>query len=102
MSAWAKTWLVNLNALKTESLLISRRHNQALHQPVYMQNQPVKKVDAHKHLGFIFSKETEYISEKAWARVNITRKFKFDLDHKSLDIIYTSFIRPLLKYVSGV
>ena len=30
------------------------------------------------------------------------RKFKFDLDRKSLDIIYTSFIRPLLEYGSGV
>ena len=30
------------------------------------------------------------------------RKFKFDLDSKSLDIIYTSFIRPLLEYGSGI
>ena len=29
------------------------------------------------------------------------KKFKFDLDRKSLDIIYTSFIRPLLEYGSG-
>ena len=29
-------------------------------------------------------------------------KFKFDLDRKSLDIIYTSFIRPLLEYGSGI
>ena len=40
--------------------------------------------------------------KKTWARVNIMRKFKFDLDRKSLDIIYTSFIRPLLEYGSGV
>ena len=31
VAAWAKTWLVTFNALKTESLLISRKHNQALH-----------------------------------------------------------------------
>ena len=30
------------------------------------------------------------------------KKFKCDLDRKSLDIIYTSFIRPLLEYGSGV
>ena len=108
VAAWAKTWLVTFNALKL-SLLISRKHNnQALNPPVYMQDQPVKTVDVHKHLGLYFSKDCswskqiEYISEKAWARVNMMRKFKFDLDRKSLDIIYTSFIRPLLEYGSGV
>ena len=54
VAAWAKTWLVTSNALKTDSLLISRKHNQPLHPPVYMQNQPVKEVDDHKHLGCIF------------------------------------------------
>ena len=67
-----------------------------------------KRGYVHKHLGLYFSKDCswskqiEYISEKAWARVNIMRKFKFDLDRKSLDIIYTSFIRPLQEYGSEV
>ena len=79
MAAWAL--LVTFNALKTESFLISRKHNHALHPLVYMQDQPVKEVDVHKHLGLCFSKDCswskqiEYISEKAWARVNIMRKF---------------------------
>ena len=30
------------------------------------------------------------------------RKFKFDLDSKSLDIINTFFVCPLLEYGSGV
>ena len=51
VAALAKTWLVTFNALKTESLLISRKHNQVLHPPVYMQDQPVKEVNVHKHLG---------------------------------------------------
>ena len=61
-----------------------------------MQDQPVKEVDAHKHLGLYFSKDcswskqTEYNSEKTGPRVNIIRKFKFDLGRKSLDIIYIS------------
>ena len=82
VSARAKTWLDTFNALKTESFLISRKHNQALNPPVYRQDQPVKKVDAHKHLGLYFSKDSswskqvEYISEKAWATVNIIRTFK--------------------------
>ena len=47
----------------------------------------------HKHLGLYF-----YITVKAWARVNVMRKLKFKLDRKSLEIIYTAFIRPLLEY----
>ena len=78
-----KEWLVIFNALKTQSLLISRKHNQTLHPPVYMQDQSVKEVDAHKHCGLYISKncswrkQIEYISEKAWARFNIMRIFFF-------------------------
>ena len=31
-------------------------------------------------------------------RLNIMRKLKFDLDRKSLETIYISFIRPILEY----
>ena len=37
-------------------------------------------------------------SEKAWTRINIMRKLKFQLDRKSLETIYIVFIRPLLEY----
>ena len=65
-----------------------------------MQDQPVKEVDGHTHLGIYFSKDCswhkqiEYTSAKAWARVNIIRKFKFDVDRESPDIIHISFILP--------
>ena len=39
-----------------------------------------------------------YITSKAWIRLNVMRKLKFILDRKSLEIIYTSFIRPILEY----
>ena len=63
MAAWAKTWLVTFNALKTESLLISRKHNQALHPPVYKQDQPVKVVDVHKHLGLYIPRTVPGVSK---------------------------------------
>ena len=37
--AWAKTWLVSFDPKKTESLLISRKLNKALHPPLFMENQ---------------------------------------------------------------
>lgn len=104
VSRWALTWLVSFNPSKNESLLISRKVNRHAHPPVFMQDQKITEVTSHKHLGVYFSndctwhKQIEYIKEKAWSRINVMRKFKFVLDRKSLEIVYTSFIRPVLEY----
>ena len=69
-----------------------------------MLNAQIKKVHNHKHLGIYLSNDgtwhthINYIKEKAWNRINIMRKLKFQLDRKSLEITYTSFIRPSLEY----
>ena len=43
-------------------------------------------------------KHVKYKTDKAWGRINIMRRLKFKLDRKSLEIIYTTFIRPLQEY----
>ena len=71
-----------------------------------MNNQQVLEVDGHKHLGLYLSNNSSWHQqinliqglERAWCRTNIMRKFKFKLDRKSLEIIYTAFIRPILEY----
>ena len=69
-----------------------------------MQNHQITEVDSHKHLGLYLSndctwhKHINYITEKAWTRINIMRRLKFKLDSKSLEQIYLVFIRPLLEY----
>ena len=104
ISRWAATWLVSFNPSKTESLLLSRKLNSDQHPPIFMQNHQISEVSTHKHLGLLFSNDCtwhnhiNYIQDKAWFRVNIMRKLKFKLDRKSLEIIYTAFIRPLLEY----
>ena len=104
ISAWASTWLVTFNPSKTETLLVSRKLNRPLHPPIYMQNQQISEVDSHKHLGLYFSNDCtwhqhiKYITDKAWTRINTMRKLKFRLDRKSLETIYTAFIRPLIEY----
>ena len=42
--------------------------------------------------------QISYIKEKAWTRINITRRLKFVLDRKSLETIYISLFRPILEY----
>ena len=104
ISRWAATWLVSFKPAKTESLLISRKLNRPQHPSLSMQNHQIIEVDSHKHLGIYLSNDCtwhqhiNYIKEKAWFRVNVMRKLKFKLDRKSLEIIYTAFIRPLLEY----
>ena len=49
-----------------------------------------------------WQKHTDYIKEKAWTRINIMRPKKYDLDRESLETIYKSFIRPLLKYADVI
>ena len=104
ISRWAATWLVSFNPAKTESLLISRKLNRPQHPALSMQNHQIIEVDHHKHLGVYLSNDCtwhhhiNYIKEKAWFRVNTMRRLKFKLDRKSLEIIYTAFIRSLLEY----
>ena len=101
---WAKTWLVTFNPLKTETLLISRNLTKPYHPPLHTDNQIIAEVDTHKHLGIYLSndctwhKHIDYVKDKAWARINIMRKLKFELDRKSLETIYLTFIRPILEY----
>ena len=44
------------------------------------------------------AKHIEYIKDKSWNRITITRKFKFELDRKSIETIYLTFTRPVLEY----
>ena len=42
------------------------------------------------------------LKKKACARNNIMRRLKYELDRKSLEIIYTLFIRPILEYADVI
>ena len=69
-----------------------------------MNNECIREVTHYKNLSLFLSNDgtgiehIDYITSKAWQRVNIMRKLKFLLDRKSLQIIYTYFIRPILEY----
>ena len=42
------------------------------------------------------------LKKKAWTRINIMRRLKHEIGRKSLEIIYTTFIRPILKYADVI
>ena len=105
---WATKWLVRFNPEKSESMLFSRKINKPFHPQVIMDQKNIVEVDSHKHLGVVFSKDCtwhdhlELTKSKAWSRINVMRKLKFQLDRKSLQTIYFSFIRPILEYADVV
>ena len=85
------------------------QENQHICTPsLIMLGQQIKEVEFHKHLWIYFSndgschKHIDYIKEKAWKRINIMRRLKYELDRKSLEIIYTTFIRSILEYADVI
>ena len=104
MHSWAGIWLVDFNASKTESMLLTRKRNKSIHPDLIMDTTIVKEVETHKHLGLIFSQDCgwqahiEEIVKKAWQRINIIRAFKFKLDRAPLERMYVSFVRQVLDY----
>ena len=69
-----------------------------------MGNTVISEVSSHKHLGIILYKDMTWnnrintIVDKAYKRLGILRKHKFNLDICSLHKMYKLFIRPLLEY----
>ena len=103
-----KTLARHFHPIKTETLLISRKLNKPFHRPLFMDNQQITEVEVHKHLDVFFSYDCtlhahiNFVKEKACKRINTMRKLKFELDRNSLEIIYFTFIRPLLEYANVV
>ena len=100
---WADSWLVKFNPSKSVSFLLSRKNSTNIHPSLVMNNEYIKEVKHHKHFGLFLSNDgtwhehIDHITSKAWQRVHIMRKLKFLFDRESLQIIYTSFIRPILE-----
>ena len=61
-----------------------------VHSTLFLNEVPIKEVIYHKHIDLFFSQRCdwhmhiEYVTEKAWARINLLRRYKFILDRKSL------------------
>ena len=108
ISDWADFWLVNFNAAKTLSMVISRKVNKPIYPRLFMNNTQITETHSHKHLGITFSSSCLWpdhigtICEKAWIILNLMRALKFRVSRNSLERMYVSFIRPLLEYCDSV
>lgn len=105
---WASNWSVTFNPNKTEHMIISRKIIQPFHPSLYMNDVLIQEVETHKHLGVTFSSDFSWkqhidnITKKANQRLSILRTLKYRLDRKSLELMYLTFIRPILEYADIV
>ena len=88
-------------------MLLSRKINKVVHPTLFLNEVPIQEVISHKHLGLFFSQHDwhmhiEYVTEKAWARINLLRSYKFIIGRKSLQKLYFTFIRSILEYADVV
>ena len=101
--SWANQWLVKSNSNKTEQLIITKKTPTFKSPPLFMNNVQITGVEQHKHLGLTFNQQCSWhhhiqeITGKAWKRFNIQRTLKFQLDRRSQQIMYFSYIRPILE-----
>ncbi len=104
---WAQKWKVTFNATKTKSLNISRKNNQS-NPTTYMNGVQIEKVEKHKHLGVLlqsnakWSEHLDHIKIKTSKKLDILNFHKSFLDRRSLEKLYTAFIRPILEYAAPV
>ena len=104
ITSWAADWLVDFNASKTLSMLMSSKRNPGHHPPLYVNATMIFDTTSHKHLGLTFSNTCNWnehinkIVKTAWGRLNLLRILKFKLKRQALEKINISYIRPLLEY----
>ena len=85
-------------------MTISQKTNKPHHPPVYMNETIIEEVESHQHLGLFFHEvgnwhvHVNHIIDKVTLRLNVFRTLKFKLQRNLLQVIYFSFIRPLLEY----
>ena len=97
ISNWPLDWVVDFNARKTISLLLSTKLVPLLHPQLFMNNTVISESSSYKHLGIAFSSTcswTEHISkitESAWIRLNLLRALKYKINRKALEKIYLCF-----------
>ena len=100
---WAEQWKVTFNHTKTELLNITR-HTAAPTNQLFFQDTLLTANVTHKHLGLILEPNCKWDSQinnilsKCLTLTSCLRSFKYRLNRKTLEIMYKSFILPVLDY----
>ena len=104
---WADRWLITFSPPKTEDMVISNKRPRP-HPELKLDGETIKKVTSHKHLGvhltndLSWNKHAEETAKKANKCLGVIRPLKHRLDRRSLETLYTSYVRPVIEYADVV
>ena len=105
---WGDKWKVGFNPSKTEEMVISRKVKKVNYPQLKFKDEPVKRVQEHKHLGLIITHNLSWDSHiksvctKASSRLGKLRKCMYILPVSALESIYVCGIRPILEYAAPI
>lgn len=108
MKEWADQWLITFSPPKTKSMTISWKKPKLNHPPLFMGNDQLENVNEFKHLGLTIQNDLKWgthinnIVCHATKRLDIMLYLKYKLDRQTLEIMYFSFVRPILEYADIV
>ena len=106
IQSWADQWLVKFSPTKTKLMHCSFRNKDVV--PVRFNGINIENVQHHKHLGLVLSQDlswsnhVENVIKNVSPMIDVLKKLKYDLDRKTIETIYFSFIRPKLEYGSHI
>ena len=89
-------------------MIFSRKRQPPQELPLILNNNRLKNVKQHKHLGITFTQNMQWtthidnIVSSATTRIHLMKIVKYKWSRNSLLICYTNFIRPLIEYANVV
>ena len=107
VNEWANKWLVKFNPDKTKSMNISlKRTSNVENHALYFNNKTIESVNSQRHLGVELTSDLRWtthidsIIEGVSKLCDVMMKLKYQIDRKSLETMYCTFVRPKLEYAS--
>ena len=108
ISLWANQQKIIISLPKTIAMIFSRKKQPPQKLPLILNNNRLKNVKQHKHLGITFTQNMQWtthidnIVSSATTRIHLMKIVKYKWSRNSLLICYTNFIRPLIEYANVV
>ena len=104
IDTWSKQWLVTFSIQKTCDMSLSLRPTAAAPMQLSFFGANLESASVHKHLGLTFSSDLKWnnhvddINARADKRLCQLEALHFKLNRKTLEILYISYIWPIVEY----
>ena len=102
INEWSVKWKVTFNADKSEEIIFSKTKLFS-HNPLVLNEEAVKRVDTHKHLGLYFTFNLDWsiqvhnVCLKANRKLAVLKNVKY-LKRNTLDLLYKITVRSCIDY----